>query len=111
MYKQTIKLEGPALELAKQIQQNQEEGRKAHEALQEEFRGRAAALNEAGEARHKELWEQLTTLHGMDPSATLGLDLTYLEEHGLVFLTEEEPQEQTGAGGMIEKLLSQATEH
>lgn len=95
----TIKLEGKALDAARDLHDTFWASHREREALREEFNRRSAAIEEAAQEGLKDGWQkvlQAAGMQGQDPAAW-GLDARYWEEHGLMFLTHNEVDDNPAA--------------
>jgi len=85
-----VRLEGPALALAQDITATCATAREKVEALQRDFERQAEKIREETNRELKALWPQLHLAAGV-PVGEVGeweLDASYLEDHGVAFLSK-----------------------
>lgn len=92
----TVKLEGRALEIARRIQAVHQEARAKLQALEEEYRRNTQAVGQEAQNQFNDLWPELMVAAGLSP-AEVGqrtLDASYVDEHGLAFLSSKREDEE-----------------
>lgn len=88
----TVKLEGRALEIARRIHAISQEAQAKRQALKEEYRRNVQAVGQEAQNQFNDLWPELMVAAGLSPAEVdqWTLDASYLDEHGLAFLSEDE---------------------
>lgn len=89
----THKLEGEALEFARQWSTTLESFKAEMNALSDEVEARRKDISERHNAVFRECWNQIAARLGLDPAETWGnarwgIDTQYLEAHGDAFIVE-----------------------
>lgn len=82
-----VRLEGPALALAQDITAACAAAREKVEALQRDFERQAEKIQEETNQELKALWPQLHLAAGV-PVGEWKLDASYLDDHGVAFLSK-----------------------
>lgn len=77
----TLKLTGRALDLARSIDQLRQDTQQQVRALREQ----ADAISQAAEAQAERLYSEIRAELELAEDACCHLDMTYLQDHGLVF--------------------------
>jgi len=106
----TVKLVGRALEIARRIQAVHQEAHAKRQALEEEYHRNAQAIGQEAQNQFNDLWPELMVAAGLSP-AEVGqwtVDASYLDEHGLAFLSkcddEEDAHTLADMGDMLQSM-------
>ena len=89
----THKLEGEALEFARQWNATLEAFKAEMQALSDEVEERRKEISDRHNAVFHECWNQIAARLGLDPAATWGnpqwgIDIQYLDKHGDAYIIE-----------------------
>lgn len=105
----TVKLDdAEGLDLCRQLRDLRREARQTTEELNKRYSDEADAMNAAFERRSKALWDKLYAKAGIDPDANWTVDTEYMDEHGVAFVKEDEPQQHGGMPAALAQLLGGA---
>ncbi|APL99089.1 hypothetical protein LK3_58 [Bordetella phage LK3] len=110
-----VRLEGPALATAQDIHAAVARFNELQEALQEEYQKRLQDLQDETQKELKALWPQLHLAAGV-PVGEVGewkLDASYLEDHGVAFLSKccDEESEGFDLAAMLQAAASSGLKH
>lgn len=102
--KEMYKIEGDALEIAKEIRAFHQRVEANAEELRAKHEAEMNAAHEAAEAENEALWERLHEAVGGHPGEKYRLDMSYADELGVAFITEEREPERPAhpLAGLVE---------